>query len=86
MINGEGWLKDHETCDVLMFLAKITTHKMPYPLRPLNHHLIYQLIDAVLLYPSLGLFEGTMMSVGRGASYPFEVLGHPDYLKAPFFI
>ena len=30
------------------------------------------------LYPSLCLFEPTAISVGRGTSKPFELLGHPD--------
>ena len=30
------------------------------------------------LYPSLCLFEPTVVSVGRGTNMPFEVLGHPE--------
>ncbi len=33
--------------------------------------------DEVLLYPALGLLEGTNVSVGRGTSSPFEQLGAP---------
>ena len=29
---------------------------------------------AVLLYPSLGLFEGTIVSLGRGTDYPFQFI------------
>jgi uncharacterized protein YbbC (DUF1343 family) len=36
-------------------------------------------MDAVYLYPSLCLFEGTIISVGRGTPYSFEVFGHPDF-------
>lgn len=32
---------------------------------------------AIGLYPSLCLFEGTGVSVGRGTAFPFEVYGHP---------
>lgn len=32
---------------------------------------------AIRLYPSLCLFEGTSISVGRGTPWPFEVYGHP---------
>jgi uncharacterized protein YbbC (DUF1343 family) len=32
----------------------------------------------VLLYPSLCLFEGTIISLGRGTYFPFQVLGSPD--------
>lgn len=34
--------------------------------------------QAIALYPSLCLFEGTHISVGRGTPYPFEVIGN-DY-------
>lgn len=32
---------------------------------------------AIALYPSLCLFEGTEISVGRGTEFPFQVFGHP---------
>ena len=35
--------------------------------------------NAIALYPSLGFFEGTVVSVGRGTDFPFEVIGHPDF-------
>ncbi len=34
-------------------------------------------MQSVYLYPSLCLFEGTVMSLGRGTSYPFQQFGHP---------
>ena len=34
-------------------------------------------VDEVVLYPALGLLEGTNLSVGRGTETPFEVLGAP---------
>jgi len=40
--------------------------------------------EAVYLYPSLCLFEGTIMSVGRGTDYPFQVYGHPDFQNENF--
>lgn len=36
-------------------------------------------MNAIYLYPSLGWFEGTKLSIGRGTAMPFEVLGHPAY-------
>ncbi len=33
--------------------------------------------NSILLYPSLGLFEGTVMSMGRGTAKPFECFGAP---------
>jgi len=35
--------------------------------------------QSVALYPSLCLFEGTNVSVGRGTSYPFRMIGFPGY-------
>lgn len=33
---------------------------------------------SVYLYPSLCLFEGTPISIGRGTDKPFQVVGHPN--------
>lgn len=33
---------------------------------------------SIALYPSLCLFEGTCISVGRGTYYPFQMIGAPD--------
>jgi len=41
----------------------------PSPNLPTDH--------AVALYPSICLFEGTNISVGRGTATPFEVIGGP---------
>ncbi|MCL5065907.1 MAG: DUF1343 domain-containing protein [Firmicutes bacterium] len=34
-------------------------------------------LDMALLYPGLCLFEGTNLSLGRGTTHPFEVVGAP---------
>ena len=34
--------------------------------------------QAIRLYPSLCFFEGTIISVGRGTYFPFQVLGAPS--------
>ena len=59
------------------------------PCRNYRHNRPYQLLVApspnlpnyrsVLLYPSLCLFEGTEVSVGRGTDWPFQVIGHPEF-------
>jgi uncharacterized protein YbbC (DUF1343 family) len=59
------------------------------PVANYTHASKYQLTDkpspnlpnmtAIYLYPSLGWFEGTQLSIGRGTSTPFQVIGHPDY-------
>ena len=35
-------------------------------------------IRSILLYPSLCLFEGTIVSVGRGTNQQFQIFGHPN--------
>jgi len=40
--------------------------------------------NAVFLYPSLCLFEGTVVSVGRGTDKPFQIFGHPNYPEHDF--
>ena len=77
MINGEGWLVGGIKCELEVIPVRGWTHRIPYrlPVRP-SPNLPTQ--QAVRLYPSLCLFEGTVMSIGRGTSFPFEVVGYPD--------
>jgi len=39
---------------------------------------------SILAYPSLCLFEGTNLSIGRGTEFPFQVFGKNDSLFGPF--
>ncbi len=39
---------------------------------------------SILAYPSLCLFEGTNLSIGRGTDFPFQVFGKNDSLFGPF--
>ena len=76
MINGEGWLKDKITCKLKMIELKDYSHSSMYePPIPPSPNLNTQ--KAILLYPSLCLFEGTDISVGRGTYSPFIILGSP---------
>jgi len=78
MVNGEGWLKGRINCDLTVIPMKNYTHSSQYELPVLpSPNLPNQ--DAILLYPSLCFFEGTIISIGRGTDYPFQVVGHPDY-------
>lgn len=77
MINGEGWLANGIACDLTVIKLKNWNHKTTYilPVKPspnLPNH------QSVRLYPSLCLFEGTNMSIGRGTEFPFQVIGHPN--------
>lgn len=76
MINGECWLKDSISCllDVVPLSGYRHSQRYSLPVAPSPN---LRTDIAVNLYPSLCLFEGTEVSVGRGTEYPFEVYGHP---------
>lgn len=73
MAVGEGWAKP---CSLTVVPCRNYTHAAEYVLPvPPSPNLPTQ--RAVYLYPSLCLFEGTPVSVGRGTDRPFECYGHP---------
>lgn len=78
MISGEGWLKNGVQCQLTVVPCQNYTHDSTYtlPVRP-SPNLPNQ--TAVYHYPSLGFFEGTVVSVGRGTDFPFQVFGHPQF-------
>lgn len=76
MINGEGWLKGKRTCELTVVPCVGYDHAMMYPL-PVRPSPNLPNMAAVYLYPSLGLFEGTVVSVGRGTDLPFQCIGYP---------
>ncbi|MGD9994781.1 MAG: exo-beta-N-acetylmuramidase NamZ domain-containing protein [Salinivirgaceae bacterium] len=76
MINGEGWLANGMHCGLQVISCKNYQHKYRYEL-PVKPSPNLPNKQAVLLYPSLALFEGTVVSVGRGTDFPFQVYGHP---------
>jgi len=82
MINGEGWLKDSLHCNLSVIPCLGYDHQTAYvlPVKP-SPNLPNQ--TSVYLYPSLCFFEGTIVSVGRGTEFPFQVYGHPE-LKENF--
>lgn len=87
MINGESWLTSGDTCKLSVIKCVNYTHDSLYklPIRPSPN---LPTMASIYLYPSLGLFEGTNVSIGRGTDKPFEVLGRPgekntDYSFTP---
>jgi uncharacterized protein YbbC (DUF1343 family) len=80
MLNGEGWLKAGEKCDLQVVNLDNYNHSDFYelPIRPSPN---LPNMASVYLYPSLGLFEGTVVSVGRGTDLPFQIIGHPTLQK-----
>lgn len=78
MINGEKWLKNNVVCDLTVIRIDNYTHQTPYslPIKPSPNLPNDQSIN---LYPSLCLFEGTAISVGRGTERQFQIIGTPEY-------
>ena len=83
MIKGEKWIENSEKLDLKVIKVNDWDHTMEYelPVRP-SPNLPNQ--QSILLYPSLCLFEQTTVSIGRGTSYPFQVIGHPNYYDKSF--
>lgn len=76
MILGEKWIKTSNTdflkvvpCENYRHADLFVPAVRPSPNLP-N-------ITSIYLYPSLCWFEGTIVSVGRGTEYPFELIGFP---------
>ena len=83
MVNGEGWLANGISCKLTVIPLKNFDRNKLYelPIKPSPNLPGWQ---SVYLYPSLCLFEGTIVSVGRGTEFPFTVYGHPDIKTGSF--
>ncbi len=78
MLVGENWLKGVKKLNMMIIPCKNYDHHKKYNLRyPPSPNL--KTMTAVYLYPSLCLFEGTVVSVGRGTELPFQQWGNPEY-------
>lgn len=83
MINGEKWLPQGRTCDVTVIPCENYTHQIKYEL-PIAPSPNLPNIQSIYLYPSTCLFEGTVVSLGRGTSFPFQAYGHPNFKGSTF--
>jgi uncharacterized protein YbbC (DUF1343 family) len=83
MINGEKWLKNGIQCQLTIIPCLNYNHQAKYvlPVKP-SPNLPNQ--QAIHLYASLCLFEGTNVSVGRGTEKQFQIYGSP-FLKTTSF-
>ncbi len=93
MIVGEGWLNAIEplttsssTSQTLALsvipvdnYSRDTQYSLPIPPSP---NLPNQ--QSIRLYPSLCLFEGTPVSIGRGTDFPFQVIGFDKFATGQF--
>jgi uncharacterized protein YbbC (DUF1343 family) len=82
MINEEKWLANSIKCKLQVVKIDGYTHHDFYQL-PIKPSPNLSEMGAVYLYPSLCLFEGTIVSVGRGTSKPFQQIGHPEFKNMP---
>ena len=80
MIDGEDWLGINKKVDLTVIKLKNydrnKIYKLPIPPSPNLPN-----SKAVNLYPSLCLFEGTNVSVGRGTNLQFQIYGSPNLNK-----
>lgn len=83
MINGEGWLKEGVKCELKVISIQNYTHSTIYQ-PPINPSPNLPNSKAINLYPSLCFFEGTNMSMGRGTTNQFQIIGSP-FLKGDLY-
>ena len=77
MANGEGWLTNKAKCRIKIIPVANYNHDMEYilPVKP-SPNLNTQ--QAIMLYPSVCMFEATYLNHGRGTYFPFTVFGSPE--------
>lgn len=83
MINGEKWLKNGIQCNLTIIPCLNYQREMPYSL-PVKPSPNLPNDQAINLYASLCLFEGTNVSVGRGTEKQFQIYGSPFLPKSNF--
>ena len=78
MIVGESWIDNANKLHMTVIPCENYDHTVRYqlPVKPSPNLMNMQ---SVYLYPSLALFEGTVVSIGRGTDFPFQVYGHPGF-------
>ena len=83
MINGEKWLKNELKCKLTVIPCLNYKHDIFYSL-PMKPSPNLPNDQAINLYASLCLFEGTNVSVGRGTEKQFQIYGSPFLPKSEF--
>jgi uncharacterized protein YbbC (DUF1343 family) len=78
MLVGERWFHNAEQLSLRIIRCRNYDHKTKYRLAiPPSPNL--KSMAAIYAYPSMCLFEGTLVSIGRGTYLPFQLWGHPSY-------
>lgn len=83
MLNGQGWLEGGRRADLTLIALENYRRSEPYQL-PIAPSPNIPNTQAAMLYPSLGLFEGTKVNAGRGTPWQFQCFGAP-FLDAGHF-
>jgi len=78
MLQGERWFAGAAALRLTVIPCEGYSHADRYHL-PVPPSPNLKTAAAVFCYPSLCLFEGTDISVGRGTGTPFEQWGHPAF-------
>jgi len=76
MLRGENWIHEKKTLRLEIIPLSHYRHELAYTLPQAPSPNLPNALS-ISLYPSLGLFEGTRISVGRGTNFPFQVFGSP---------
>lgn len=83
MIKGEAWIANADKLQLTVIPNANYQRELPYEL-PVPPSPNLPNSQAIKLYPSLGFFEATPMSVGRGTPFPFQVLGYDQFATDEF--
>jgi uncharacterized protein YbbC (DUF1343 family) len=83
MINGQKWLKNGIQCQLTVIPCLNYNRERQYSL-PVKPSPNLPNDQAINLYASLCLFEGTNVSVGRGTEKQFQIYGSPFLPKSDF--
>lgn len=83
MLIGEGWINSPASANLTVIKNQNYDHNSMYDL-PVKPSPNLPNLQSILLYPSLCLFEGTDVSIGRGTSKQFQVVGAPYFKKGNY--
>ena len=83
MITGEGWLTTKKELALSVVRVKNYQRYLAYVL-PIKPSPNLPNARSIYLYPSLAFFEATPVSIGRGTTFPFQVIGHDNITIGDF--
>ena len=78
MLKGERWINGAEKLALEVVTCTNYDHSKKYRL-PVPPSPNLRTMEAIYAYPSLCLFEGTAISMGRGTDKPFRQYGCPEF-------